>query len=100
MRGISRNQEDVSLSNSLTSSFALTVHVLEDHVPFELEEKLVRGINVEISPRVWPSDGHDHEFGVLPDPLSTDRRLEKMAMLFNPASQIKGSKRLGHACLL
>src|SRR5207245_11178283 len=68
----------------------------KNNVPLYLEEELVGGVYVEISTSIRASNCHDHEFGVLPNHLSPYWRLKKMAVLFNPAFQIKGSKRLCH----
>src|SRR6267143_684142 len=97
---ICRKQEDIALSNSFTLPFSFAIYVFKNNVPLYLEEELVGGVYVEISTSIRASNGHDHEFGVLPNHLSPYWRLKKMAMLFNPAFQIKGSKRLCHVTSL
>jgi hypothetical protein len=96
VRGVCRKQEDVALSNCFTLPFSFAVYVFKNNVPFYLEEELVSGVYVEISTSIWASNSHDHEFGVLPNHLCAYWRSKKMAMLFNPASQIEGSKRFCH----
>jgi len=100
VRGICRKQEDIALSNSFALPFAFAIYVFKNNVPLYLEEELVGGVYVEISTSIRASNSHDHEFGVLPNHLSPYWRLKKMAVLFNPAFQIKGSKRLCHVTSL
>ena len=71
MRRIGRKQEHVAFSDGFALPLALTIYVLEDNVPFDLEEELVGRIDVEIPPGIRTPNGHDHEFGVLPDHFGT-----------------------------
>jgi len=83
-----RKQEDFALSDGLALPLAFTVDVLQHHVAFQLVEKLVSRVNVEVSASIWATDDHDHELGVFPNDLGPHRRSQQVTVIIDPAFQI------------
>ena len=95
-----RKQEDFSLPDGLTLPLTFTVDVLQDHVAFQLVEKLVSGVNVEVSASIWATDDHDHELGVFPNHLGSHRRSQQATVIIDPAFEVQCLKRFRHGSLL
>ena len=96
MWSIGRQQEDISLSDGLASPLAFAADVFQYHVAFQLVEELIARINMEVSSGVGATDDHDNKLRVFPNHLSPNWRLQQIAVVIDPAFEVKGFEGLCH----
>src|SRR3989442_1997389 len=87
------HQEHAALADDLRLTLA-ALHVFEDHVALEHVKDLVGGVDVEVAARVRPADDHGRELRILPDDLVAHGRLERVAVLLDPAPEGERRQRL------
>src|SRR5689334_9964599 len=68
---------------------AVLLHGPKHHVPLELVEELLAGIDMVVLTRIGPADDHDDEIAIAKDSLVPDRRHQLRAVGVDPLPQVE-----------
>jgi hypothetical protein len=90
VRNVGREEEELALADGDVALLAEAIDDANDDVTLDLEEELLGRVDVEVLALVGAGDDHDDEVAILPDRLVAHRRLEEVAMLFDPGFEIQG----------
>src|SRR6185437_2281304 len=85
---IRRQQEHFAGTDRDVARPALIHHPQHD-IALDLIEEFLEGIVMEVGPGIGPADHEHDEIAVAPDFRIADRRLQQMAMLLHPFSEIE-----------
>jgi uncharacterized integral membrane protein (TIGR00697 family) len=89
-----RQQEHLPLLDLDVARLAV-IDDLQGHVPFNLEEDLLTGIDVVVGPRIGAADDHDDELVVDVHFMVAHRRLQQVAVVIDELLEVDG-RRDGH----
>ncbi len=92
MSDVRGEQKNLSFSNWHIVVTAVINH-LEYHVSPELVEEFLDWIVMKVSTFIRSADDRDHQLGIRPDLLITNRRLEQMRMFIDPSFEIERLER-------
>jgi len=87
VRHIRRDEESLALSDEVIDD-AIAFADADFDVALELEKIFLRIDEMKIVPGVWSFDDHDEKIAAIVEVAVADRRLEELAVRFDPAVEI------------